>query len=283
MIDEQYINGTYFKRYSQPENKHLLFLLTGQSISPRGFWDFKLPDGKTHSEYFVEAGIDVILFDPIGYGKSTEFYQYDRLGYSSQIKQVTDTITKNYNSKTILGYSSSSPVALCSAQDKFFDKVILIGPNIVNKSDDGYLPDMEKFQTNIETLKQKRLKEISEKIIPKSNRLPGWEESLLEIIKTNTSYDGTNWSVPGQIVNDRINYWITHKSNGFEVENISLVKPILAIISEYEVETPISSQELCLSLFPDTIIAEIPNSTRFSVWENECAVTRNFIIEYCKE
>ena len=62
MIDEQYINDTYFKRYSLPTNEHLLFLLPGQSISPRGFWDFKLPEGKTHSEYFVEAGIDVILF-----------------------------------------------------------------------------------------------------------------------------------------------------------------------------------------------------------------------------
>ena len=131
MIDEQYINGTYFKRYSITENKHLLFLLTGQSISPRGFWDFKLPDEKTHSEYFLEAGIDVILFDPIGYGKSTESYQYNRVDYANQIKTVTDTITKDYNSKTILGYSSSSPVALCSAQDKFFNKVILVGPNIV--------------------------------------------------------------------------------------------------------------------------------------------------------
>lgn len=283
MIDEQYINSTYFKRYSEPSNKHLLFLLTGQSISPRGFWDFKLPDGKTHSEYFVEAGIDVMLFDPIGYGKSTDFYQYDRLDYARQIKAVTDTITKKYESKTVLGYSSSSPVALCSAQDKFFNKVILVGPNIVNKDDDGYLPDSEKFQTNIELLKQKRLKEISERIIPKSNRLLNWEESLIEIIKTNTSYDNGNWSVPGQIVNDRINYWITHKSNGFIVDEISLIKPILAIISEYEVETPVSAQDLLLNLFPDTQIVAIPNSTHFSMWENECATVRKVIIQYCTE
>ena len=283
MIDEQYINGTYFKRYSLTTNEHLLFLLTGQSISPRGFWDFKLPEGKTHSEYFVEAGIDVILFDPIGYGKSTEFYQYDRIDYAKQIKDVTDTITKKYKSATILGYSSSSPVALCSAQDGFFNKVILVGPNVTNKSDDGYLPELEKFETNIETLKQKRLKEISEKLIPKSNRLPNWEESLIKIIKTNTSYNNGNWSVPGQIVNDRINYWINHKSNGFDISKISLIKPILAIISEYECETPVIYQKLFLSMFPDTKIVTIPNSTHFSMWENECATTRKYIIEYCKE
>jgi pimeloyl-ACP methyl ester carboxylesterase len=258
-------------------------LLTGQSISPRGFWDFKLSEGKTHSEYFVEAGRDVILFDPIGYGKSTEFYKYDRIDYAKQIKDVTDTITKKYKSATILGYSSSSPVALCSAQDGFFNKVILVGPNVTNKSDDGYLPELEKFETNIEILKQKRLKEISEKLIPKSNRLPNWEESLIEIIKTNTSYNKGNWSVPGQIVNDRINYWINHKSNGFDISKISLIKPILAIISEYEYETPVIYQKLFLSMFPDTKIVTIPNSTHFSMWENECATTRKYIIEYCKE
>jgi pimeloyl-ACP methyl ester carboxylesterase len=282
MIDEQYINGTYFKRYSLTTNEHLLFLLTGQSISPRGFWDFKLPEGKTHSEYFVEAGIDVVLFDPIGYGKSTAFYQYDRIDYTKQIKDVTDTITKQYKSATILGYSSSSPVALCSAQDGFFNKVILVGPNIVNRTDDA-LPNIDTFQTNIEMLKQKRLKEVSERIIPKSNRLPNWEESLIEIVKTNTRYENGNWSVPGHIVNDRINYWMEHKSNGFEVDKISLIKPILAIISEYEVETPISEQGLLMSLFPDTQIVSVPNSTHFSMWENDCAKTREFIIQYCTE
>lgn len=283
MVDEQYINGTYYKRYSKPENNHLLFLLPGQSISPRGFWDFKLPEGKTHTDYFVEAGLDVILFDPIGYGKSTEFYNYDRLGYAKQINDVTDTLTKEYKSKTIVGYSTTTPVALCSAEHGYFNKVILIGPNIVNKQADEYLPDIEFFETNIEILKQKRLKEISEKFIPKSNRLPNWEEALTEILVTNTSYKDGNWRVPGLMITDRHNYWILHKSNGFDPKNISLTKPILALISEYEVETPIADQGLLLSLFPDTQIGTIPNSTHFSMWENECATTRKYIIEYCKE
>ena len=161
------------------------------------------------------------------------------------------------------------------------NKVILIGPNIVNRTDG--LPNIDIFQTNIELLKQKRLKELSERIIPKSNRLPNWEESLMEIIKTNTRYENGNWSVPGQIVTDRINYWIKHNSNGFDVDKISLVKPILAIISEYEVETPVSEQGLLLSLFPDTQIVSVPNSTHFSMWENDCAKTREFIIQYCTE
>ena len=83
------------------------------------------------------------------------------------------------------------------------------------------MPDIDFFETNIETLKQKRLKEISEKIIPKSNRLPNWEEALTEILVTNTSYNNGNWRVPGLMINDRHNYWILNKSNGFEASPYS--------------------------------------------------------------
>ena len=60
MIDEQYINGTYFKRYSDPSNKHLLFLLTGQSMSPRAFWDFKLPEWDQLPEWDLKVNWDLL-------------------------------------------------------------------------------------------------------------------------------------------------------------------------------------------------------------------------------
>ena len=82
----------YTKQLLNPDNKHLLFLLPGQSLSPRAFWDFRLPDGKTHSEYFLESGIDVILFDPVGYGNSDRSFPYDRMGFARQINDVTDNI-----------------------------------------------------------------------------------------------------------------------------------------------------------------------------------------------
>ena len=80
-------------------NRHLLFLLPGQSLSPRAFWDFQLPENRTHAEYFLEAGIDVIMFDPAGYGKSPEFYNYDRVDYADQIQLLMSFIDKEYESK----------------------------------------------------------------------------------------------------------------------------------------------------------------------------------------
>lgn len=284
MIDEFYINGTYIKRYSDPANKHLLFILTGQSMSPRAFWDFRLPEGKTHSEYFFEEGIDVILFDPVGYGKATDYYPYDRISYANQIKNVTDTLTKDYDVKTILGYSTSTAPALCNTMYGYFDKVIIKGPGMVYGIEEPLNHD-EDFITNVENLKKTRLEAISDRLIPKTNRLANWEESLVDVLKTTTTYNNGNWKVPGQIVFDRRNYWVEHRDNGFDA---SKVPPMLIIHGEYDFES-IGGQdfESALSfiypLFPDAQTKIVPNSTHFSMWENECATTRKYIIEYCKE
>lgn len=282
MIDEFYINGTYCKRYSDPKNKHLLFILTGQSMSPRAFWDFKLPEGKTHSEYFYDAGIDVILFDPIGYGKSTEYYPYDRISYANQIKNITDTITKEYETKTILGYSTSTAPALCNTMYGYFDKVIIKGPGMVYDFDEPIKHDTD-FVTNVENLKKSRLEAISDRLISKSNRLPNWEESLIEILKTSTTYDNGSWKVPGQVVFDRRNYWVEHKQHGFDADK---VPPMIIIYGEYDFETIggedfTSSLSYITPLFPNAELKVVPNSTHFSMWENECATTREYIIEYC--
>lgn len=284
MIDEFYIKGTYCKRYSSTENKHLLFILTGQSMSPRAFWDFKLPDGKTHSEYFFESGIDVILFDPVGYGKATDYYPYDRISYAKQIKDVTDTLTKKYDVKTILGYSTSTAPALCNTMYGYFDKVIIKGPGMVYGFEEPLEHD-EDFVTNVENLKKTRLAAISDRLIPVSNRLENWEESLVEILKTSTTYNNGDWKVPGEIVFDRRNYWVKHRDNGFDANK---VPPMLIIHGEFDFES-IGGQDFdsALSfiypLFPDAQTKIVPNSTHFSMWENECATTRKFIIEYCKE
>lgn len=284
MIDEHYINGTYFKRYSDINNNHLLFILPGQSMSPRAFWDFKLPDSKTHSEYFYEAGIDVILFDPVGYGKATDYYPYDRISYSNQIKKVTDTITKKYETKTILGYSTSTAPALCNSMHGFFDKVIIKGPGMIHGVNEPILYD-EDFITNVENLKKSRLEPISDRIIPKTNRLENWEESLVDILSSSTNYNNGDWKVPGQIVFDRRNYWVEHKEHGFDV---SKVPPMIIVYGEYDFEAIgnaewVGALSYITPLFPNAPLKVVPNSTHFSMWENECATTRKYIIEYCKE
>lgn len=286
MIDEHYINGTYYKRYYNDTNEYLLLILTGQSMSPRAFWDFKLPDGKTHSEYFYEAGIDVILFDPIGYGKSTEYYPYDRINYADQIKAITDTITKQYKSKTILGYSTSTAPALCNAKYGFFDKIIIKGPGMVYGYDEPLLHDYD-FVTSIDNLKKSRLEPISNRLMPRPHKLSTWEESLVEIMKTTSTYDHTTdtWKVPGQIVYDRRNYWVKHKQHGFDTND---VPPVMIIYGEYDYESIGDDQMMgalnyIKPLFPDAEIKVVPNSTHFSMWEDECATTREYIINYCKK
>lgn len=276
MIDEQYINGTYFKRYSNENNQHLMFILPGQSMSPRAFWDFTLPEGKTHSEYFYEAGIDVILFDPVGYGKSTDFYNYDRHGYADQVLKATSTITKEYKSKTIVGFSSSTAGAIIASTAGYYDKLLLLSPVIRMIS--RPVPEEELFETSIELLKSKRLKEFGDRIIPKTNRLPNWEDSLREVMETNTWKTDIGWKVPGQVVRDVMNYFPKYESSGYD--GTKLPPQVMSIHGMYDYEVVRFGYEQLFVDKPDTEVKVIPNSTHFSMWENECHLTREYMIEF---
>jgi hypothetical protein len=257
--------------YLRDENTHLLFLLPGQSLSPRAFWDFKLPDGKTHAQYFVEAGIDVIMLDPYGYGKNPKSMNYDRIGYAYQINEVTDKITKKYETKTILGFSSTTAPALIASEHGFFNKVIIHSP-CVRDEDRFYIRHGLMFDTSMEKLKTERIAKVSDRLIPKSNKLDGWEKAVLDVIGK------SEWSVPAIVVYDINNYWVYHKNHGFNPNNIP---PILVIKGEYDAEMTGGGYDVFKKLFPCFIEETIPNSTHFSMWENNSHETRRVIINWC--
>jgi pimeloyl-ACP methyl ester carboxylesterase len=252
-------------------NEHLLFLLPGQSMSPKAFWDFKLPDGKTHAEYIVEAGVDVILFDPVGYGDSHEFFNYDRIEYANQIESAMAEVTKQYKTKTIFGFSTSTAPALVAASRGLFDKVIIHSPSIRNDKK-YYVKHGEKFETGIKKLKTERLEKISNKLMENPFRLDGWEESIIDAM------GGEEWVVPAQVVYDINNYWVDHGDNGFDA---SKVPPILAIKGEFDYESTTGGYDEFMKLFPEAQEVEIPYSTHFSMWETTSAITRLEMIKYC--
>jgi len=259
-------------QYLKPEHKHLLFILPGQSLSPRAFWDFKLPEGFTHVDYFGAAGIDVVLLDPAGYGESEEYFSYDRIAYAEQIQfALKDIDTSKYVSKTILGFSTSTAPALIAANWELFDKVIIHSPAI--RTDAKYYKKHDlHFETGMEKLKKERIAKISDKLIPKSNKLEGWEESVLEVIGKKT------WRVPAQVVNDINNYYVDHHDHGFNPEEITC--PILAILGEYDYEATTGGYDEFKELFSHAREVRIPNSTHFSMWENCSSLTRLEIINF---
>lgn len=271
MVTEQHIGEVFVKIYSSEQNKHLLFLLPGQSMSPRAFWDFTLSDGTTHSEYLFNEGIDVVLFDPVGYGNSKHFYPYDRIMYANQIQSVTSQFTKQYETKTILGFSTSTAPALIASQE-YFNKVILISPCIRNDRKYFVIHDAV-FYTGIDKLKTERLQKISDKLIPASNRIDGWEEKILDVM------GNREWQVPAQVVYDINNYWVNHRNNGFSV---SKVPPVLTIVGEYDYEATTGGYEEFCKLFPNAETKIIPNSTHFSMWENSYKTTLQAVGEWSK-
>lgn len=264
MVTNEYLNSN---------NKHLLFLLPGQSLSPRAFWDFSLPEGKTHAKIMFESGIDILMFDPVGYGDSPEWYQYDRIGYADQIEYVmSNFIHKEYKSKTILGFSSTTAPALIAGERGLFDKIIIHSPSIRNDGRYYVRNHDDAFETGIEKLISNRLYNISDRLIPKPNRIDNWKQRILDTIGK------SEWKVPFTTVNDINNYWCLHKNNGFDPTK---VPPILSILGEYDYEATTGGYDEFKRLFPALQEVVIPNSTHFSMWENESSKTRLEIVKYC--
>ena len=250
--------------------KHLIFLLPGQSLSPRAFWDFVLPTGKTHADYFRERGIDVYFFEPAGYGDNKEFFAYDRIGYADQIERAAENLT-GYETRTILGFSTSTAPALIAGERGLFDNIIIHSPSL-RKDRKYFVKHGETFDTGIERLKTERLAKISDKLIPEPNRVIGWEERILNVIGK------SEWSVPAMPVYDISNYYPLNGRYGFNPNN---VPPILSIIGEYDYECTTGGYELFKSLFPKTEEVIIPNSTHFSMWENNYPTTCRVIANWC--
>lgn len=277
MVTEQHLNGTYYKYYQAENNKNLLFLLPGQSLSPRAFWEFKLPENKTHVDYFLEAGIDVILFDPKGYGNSTVFENYDRIEYAKQITSVTDKIVKEYKTKTIFGFSTSTAPALIAGHNAYFNKIIIHSPVIQENPE--FLPNYNKTQeilkVNLIKLLTERIANVSDTLIPKSNKIEGWVESVKII-------SGGSWTAPYQTVYDIQTYWTYKKQHDLIFDNnVS----ILSIVGEYdnEIQLSVDGYKRFKNFFPNCEEVIIPNSTHFSMWENNCKITRNSMIEFIKD
>lgn len=257
------------KFLSLDSNRHLLFLLSGQSLSPRAFWDFKLPTGETHADWIFKSGIDVCFFDPVGYGENKEFYQYDRIGYADQIETAIKKITKKYLSKTIVGFSTSTAPALIAAERKLFDKTIIFSPCIrMDKA--YYVKHGDKFETSIEKLKRDRLAKISDRLMKQPYRYENWEQSLIEVIGK------TEWVVPAKIVYDVTNYWVENNKNGFDHRKISNV---FSIVGQYDYEITTGGYSRFKDLFPSLQEYVVPNSSHFSMWEKQAGMPRGQMIK----
>jgi pimeloyl-ACP methyl ester carboxylesterase len=277
MVTEQHLNGTYYKYYQTDSNKNLLFLLPGQSLSPRAFWDFKLPENKTHVDYFLEAGIDVVLFDPKGYGNSSVFENYDRVEYAKQILAITSNITKQYKNKTIFGFSTSTAPALIAGHIGYFNKIIIHSPVIQENL--NFFPNYDKTQevlkVNFIKLLTERIYKISDVLIPASNKIEGWIESVKVI-------SGSSWTAPYQTVHDIHTYWTQNKQHNLTFDTSC---NILSIVGEYdnEIQLSIEGYNRFKKFFTNCKEVTIPNSTHFSMWENNCSITRNAMIEFIKD
>jgi pimeloyl-ACP methyl ester carboxylesterase len=286
---EHYLKGgTYYTYHKKRGNEHVFISGTGQSVSPRAFWDIELPDGKTHAEHMVEAGIDVICVDPIGYGKSKfdandDFRNYDRKVYGKQLVDVGLSLKKEYKSRAVFGMCASTGPTLVAGFDPsgYFNRVIIHSP-FVQKLDQ--IPESIDITQNMHSMTfdqflHIRLGKLGDLMVadqPNGNvRFDNFNENFKKVV-------GETWTGPYNSVYDVSTYWAKHKDYGFKPNKKAKV---LSVVGEFDAEVlkvdwSVEGFNNFKELFPKAKHVTIPGSTHFSMWEKNCDVLRNEMIKF---
>jgi pimeloyl-ACP methyl ester carboxylesterase len=178
---------------------------------------------------------------------------------------------------------------MIAGHNGFFNKIIVHSPAMNERAGfhNNYHRHQVIFNSNFDILIKERIEKISDVLIPSSTKIDGWVDRVSAVV-------GNNWSAPYQVFWDHFTYWVLHRNHGMNFDNRV---DVLSIAGEYDNEmlgtaVSLSEHDRCgyphpndkfNLLFPHNRTVIIPNSTHFSMWENNSHLTRQAIIDYIKE
>lgn len=311
----------YAKHFSKNSDK-VVYLGTGNNIGSRALWDFKLPNGKTHAEIICDMGVDVVCFDVIGYGSAIGFkggWDYNRHYNSRQIIEVVREYKDSYKKNILFGYCSTTAQTIMAAeQTGWLDKLIIHSASCIENFSPPYdkntqmkidfwngeqltqehkklLGDFSTsagqrtfdgswgFVASVDRMLYGRYNLMAEKLIPESNKLPNYRETMIEVVNTFTHRLSDGWWVsPLGMVEDFMRYYTINRERGYDHTSTN-IPPIICMNGEYDFEAQ-SGYPKFKQLFQPKMEAEIilPNATHFSVWENSYQNTLDALVYSCK-
>jgi hypothetical protein len=325
-VSESYIDfdcGSIYTKHFSNGSDLVLYLGTGNNIGARALWDFQLPNGKTHAEILCESGIDVVVFDVIGYGSALGFkggWDYDRKYNSKQIIKVIDHYRQSYKKNVLFGYCSTTAQTIIAAeQTGWLDKLIIHSASCLewmkpplseanmskikfwfgeelNDYDKSVLTNFSEsagqrmldgswsFICSVDRMLYGRYNKMAEKLIPQSNKLPNYREAMYDIVNTFTHRLNDGWWVaPLGMVEDFPRYYHVNFERGYDHSSPN-IPGIITMNGEYDFEASFGYPKF-KELFSPKIEKEIvlENATHFSVWENTYQNTLDHIVSTCKK
>jgi pimeloyl-ACP methyl ester carboxylesterase len=276
-IDIPYKDGYLNIKIHSNNNKNAVILLPGQSLPAEMFFGLPLyENGSSIADKIVQAGVDIIYLDPVGYGRSrgiiTELYTRDIM--ADQMVLAVDAVRDRYTNIILHGFSSTSHVPMVAANRVTVEGIVLQSPLMYNSKPEKIQEYMsERTNENIiskntlDTLKI-RLKR-SDTFIGKSNKAHNWEQVFLDHLQTFDNFPVRGeWFGNTDMVGDLWLYDSANNSQGWRLDLITC--PIAVIKGEYDFECRHNYVGF-LEIIKSKLVLEVvsPNATHFGMWEKD--------------
>jgi|688.fasta_scaffold169099_2 pimeloyl-ACP methyl ester carboxylesterase len=277
-IDIPYKTGNLNIKIHSNNNKNAVILLPGQSLPAEMFFGLPLyENGSSIADKIIQAGVDVIYLDPVGYGRSqgtiTELYTRDIM--ADQMVLAVDAVRDRYTNIILHGFCSTGHVPMITATKVTVEGIVLQSP-LVFKAEPEKIQEYMSKRTNesiilkntLDNLKDIRLKR-SDTFIGKSNKADNWEQVFLAHLQT---FD--NFPVQGEWFgsNDMVwDLWLYDSANNNQGWRSDLITcPIAVIKGEYDYECRSNYSEF-LEIIKNKLVVEIvaPNATHFGMWDRD--------------
>jgi pimeloyl-ACP methyl ester carboxylesterase len=277
-IDIPYKDGYLNIKIHSNNNKNAVILLPGQSLPAEMFFGLPLYDnGSSIADKIINAGIDVVYLDPVGYGRSqgtiTELYTRDIM--ADQMVLAVNAIRDRYTSIFLHGFCSTGHVPMIAATKVTVEGIVLQSPLVYKVGPEKIQEYMTKRTTEniilkntLDNLKDIRLKR-SDIFIGKSNKADNWEQVFLDHLQT---FD--NFPVRGEWFgsNDMVwDLWLYDSANNNQGWRSDLIEcPIAVIKGEYDYECRSNYSEF-LEIIKSKLVLEVisPNATHFGMWDKD--------------
>jgi pimeloyl-ACP methyl ester carboxylesterase len=277
-IDIPYKDGYLNIKIHSKNNKNAVILLPGQSLPAEMFFGLPLyENGSSIADKIVQAGVDIIYLDPVGYGRSrgiiTELYTRDIM--ADQMVLAVDAVRDRYTNIILHGFSSTSHVPMVAANRVAVEGIVLQSPLMYKSPPERIQEYMSKrtneniiFKNTLDTLKNILLKK-SDTFIGKSNKAHNWEQVFLDHLQTFDNFPVRGeWFGNTDMVWDLQLYDSANNNQGWRLDLITC--PIAVIKGEYDFECRYNYIGF-LEIIKSKLVLEVvsPNATHFGMWEKD--------------
>lgn len=284
--------GNIYLTISKNNNKNLLILIPGQSLSPLMFFDLPIYEDLSSIGDKILNHFDIVYMEPVGYARGEGLVKplYTREHLAEQLNLVVNEFENNYEKIITSGFCSTTHPPLIAAKTKKVHGILLLSP-IFGEPNYEFLKkytylktrpwsDEESiFSNTLENLIKNRLEDRSDSLIGGNYRVPNWERKFIErLSRILPNNEKGSWTAVTDMLYDLWLYPAEHGNDGWNTEELPC--KVLCFRGQFDYESNDKRfAHVCNVLGNKAIPITVPNTSHFGMWEINFSAWSNELIK----